>query len=106
MLRVSVVREILNWRISARAFETSNPRAIAPPTVDAFKKPRRESSKGHLLCRTGCRKRYSYRSGRCQTAQKQPSVAGAVIADHVVDLRSRKDLRERRTRAAGHFAPD
>jgi hypothetical protein len=44
MLRVSVVREILNSRISACARDTSNPRAIVPPTVVAFKKPRRVSS--------------------------------------------------------------
>src|SRR5437588_11079658 len=47
MLRVSVVREILKARISARAFVRSKPRAMAPPTVVAFKKPRRESSMRH-----------------------------------------------------------
>src|SRR5438874_9436910 len=49
MLRVSVVRDILNARSSARAFVRSKPRAMAPPTVVAFKKPRRESSMRHLL---------------------------------------------------------
>src|ERR1700674_2409600 len=44
MLRVSVVREILNSRISAFAAETSNPSATEPPTTDAFKNPRRVSS--------------------------------------------------------------
>src|ERR1700730_14657876 len=46
MLRVSVVREILNSRISAFAAETSNPSATEPPTTDAFRNPRRVSSMG------------------------------------------------------------
>src|ERR1700737_283653 len=46
MLRVSVVREILNSRISAFAADTSNPSATEPPTTDAFRNPRRVSSMG------------------------------------------------------------
>src|ERR1043165_9208768 len=49
MERVSVVRETFSARISARAWETSKPSATAPPTVVALRKPRRESSTGHLL---------------------------------------------------------
>src|SRR3954467_1199329 len=43
MLRVSVVRAILNWRVSARALERSNPSPTAPPTPSAvaFRKVRR-----------------------------------------------------------------
>src|SRR6266568_5832599 len=44
MLRVSVVREILNSRISAFALPTSKPSAMLPPIVVAFKNPRRVSS--------------------------------------------------------------
>src|SRR5690242_19570978 len=44
VLRVSVVREILNARISASARETSKPRAMVPPIVVALKNPRRVSS--------------------------------------------------------------
>src|SRR3954453_19709437 len=46
MLRVSVVRAILNCRISARACDRSKPRATAPPTVVALRKPRRVNSTG------------------------------------------------------------
>src|SRR5256714_4440392 len=49
MLRVSVVRETFIARISARAWETSKPSAMAPPTVVALRKPRRVTSTGHLL---------------------------------------------------------
>src|SRR5215471_18172455 len=49
MLRVSVVREILNSRISACASETSKPSAMVPPIVVALKNPRRVSSMSALL---------------------------------------------------------
>src|SRR6266498_4558453 len=49
MERVSVVRETFSERISARAWETSKPSAMAPPTVVALRKPRRVTSTGHLL---------------------------------------------------------
>src|SRR5262249_30039596 len=49
MLRVSVVREILNSRISASAEETSKPRAIVVPMPVAFRNPRRVTSIGSLL---------------------------------------------------------
>src|ERR1043165_6674412 len=55
MLRVSVVRETFSARISARAWETSKPSAIAPPTVVALRKPRRVTSTGHLLLLWGLR---------------------------------------------------
>src|SRR6266536_2797699 len=48
MLRVSVVLEILSARISARAVVRSKPSAIAPPTVVALRKVRRDRSKRHL----------------------------------------------------------
>src|SRR2546423_14479895 len=48
MLRVSVVLEILRARISARALVRSKPSAIAPPTVVALRKVRRDRSKRHL----------------------------------------------------------
>src|SRR5262245_31072739 len=49
VLRVSVVRAILNCRISASADETSKPRAIVVPMRVAFRNPRRVTSMGPSL---------------------------------------------------------
>src|SRR5437867_13381582 len=65
MLRVSVVRDTLKARISARALVRSKPRSMAPPTVVAFRKLRRENSTKHLLTELQNR-RYATQSLGCQ----------------------------------------
>src|SRR5437867_13189049 len=69
MLRVSVVRDILKARISARALVRSKPRAMAPPTVVAFRKLRRENSTKHLLTELQNRRYATQRLG-CQVISR------------------------------------